>query len=324
MTITQKLIDDIYSRICAKNAESSPHAIPHSDSFLKQIQGELGLTAESARLIIRLLTEAHRIFTIEIVADDSRRGIEKVEGYIRSEQETIQKLRGYFQDVLCKIYEKQFHKHLMVHQVIKEIFPIIKSFNNTELGQVTNKTIMLMEYERLLEKNPEEYTEEWQEKALCGIARREGFDYKPKFDVGEIPAAEGRSVQEETPEPQHSSSTRSPSSQGAFSRAIDSPAYKEFSEKKDSYPLQRILNIYGLDFFLKVYLRKCQFSYLRQIVEDRQISKKSDLLLMRALLDKTKEHMTDDPEIEKNKIDFYALERSVSHALYFSTDTRGK
>lgn len=325
MTITQKLIDDIYKRICAKNEESSPQSIPHSDSFLKLIQGELGLSADAARLTIRLLNESHRIFTIEIVADDSKRGVEKVEGYIHADRSTIIKLRGYFQDVLCKIYEKQFHKHLMIHQVIKEIFPIIKSFNNTELGQVTNKTIMLMEYERLLEKHPEEYTVEWQEASMLTIARREGFDYVPSVDIGDTSVslpdeknAAGSEPVRHTPAP-----AKSPVASGAFSRAIDSPAYKEFSEKKDSYPLQRILNIYGLDFFLKVNLRKCQFAYLKQIVEDKQITKKNDLLLMRELLDRTKEHMSADPEIEKNKVDFYALERSVSHALYFSGDVRG-
>jgi hypothetical protein len=327
MTITQKLIDDIYGRVSAKNGELSPTAIPHSDSFLKLIQGELGLSADSARLILRLLNESHKIFTIEIVAEDSRRGVEKVEGYILADRDTITKLRGYFQDVLCKIYEKQFHKHLMVHQVIKEIFPIIKSFNNTELGQVTNKAIMLTEYERLLVKHPDEYTAEWQETSMLSISRREGFDYIPKVDLGDLSIDLPTEKAEEKVETVSGTTLtpnqpRSAASQGAFSRAIDSPAYKEFSEKKDSYPLQRILNIYGLDFFLKVHLRKCQFAYLRQVVEDKQITKKSDLLLLRELLEKTKNHMAEDPEIEKNKIDFYSLERSVSHALYFSGEIK--
>ena len=154
MNLTQKLLNDIYHEIESKNKEMSPQSIPHSDSFAKHMLAAMGLSPENLRRAILLLCDAHRIFSMEIVAQDSNRGIDRVEGYIVTDRFLIGNLKSYFQDLLCQLYEKQFNKHLLVHQVIKEIFPIIKSFNNTDLGQVANKTIMLMEYERLIEKDP--------------------------------------------------------------------------------------------------------------------------------------------------------------------------
>ena len=83
--------------------------------------------------------------------------------------------------MLCQLYEKQFKKHLLIHQLIKELFPIIKNFNNTELGQIANKAIMLNEYERMIEKDFNEFSTEFQERQLIEIAKREHFDYISKI-----------------------------------------------------------------------------------------------------------------------------------------------
>jgi hypothetical protein len=322
MNLTQKLVEDIFLAISRENTELSVQAIPHSDTFLKQVQSEMGVSPESARLAIKLLADSHKIFVMEIVADDSRHNIDRVEGFIIAELDTVVALKGYFQDILCKIYEKQFHKYLMVHQVIKEVFPIIKSFNNTELGQMTNKTMMLMEYERLLEKKPYEYSADWKENTLHELAQREGFTYVPSDGV----VLNKQGQQSEDPSVELSSfvsNTGSFSAGGSFARAVDSPAYKEFSEKRDRYPLQRILNIYGLDFFVKVYLRKYEFHYLKKIIEDRQITRKNDLLLIKSMIDTTKSHMFNDQELEKYKEEIFALERAVSHAIYFTAAVKG-
>lgn len=311
MNLTQKLLDDIYHEIELKNKELSPQAIPHSDSFTKHVLAAMGLSPENLRRAILLLCDSHRIFSMEIVAQDSNRGIDRVEGYIIADRFLIGNLKSYFQDLLCQLYEKQFNKHLLVHQVIKEIFPIIKSFNNTDLGQVANKTIMLMEYERLIEKDPQEYNDEYKEKKMIEIAIREKIAFTPRDGKTIMPPqAESAPAADRT-------STTAPAG-GGFSRAVDTPEYQDFTEKKNKYPIQRILNIYGIDFFIKVSLRKYQFDYLRQLVEDRQITKKEDLILLKSTIERVKDNIFQDKELEKNRNAIYALERTVSHAIYFT------
>jgi len=315
MNLTQKLLDDLYHEIELKNKELSPLSIPHSDTLTKQVISSLGMSPENMRCAILLLCDAHRIFSMEIVAQDTNRGIDRVEGYIVANRDIISNLKVYFQDLLSQIYEKQFHKHLLVHQIIKEIFPIIKSFNNTDLGQVTNKTIMLMEYERLIEKDPQDFSDDYIEKKMIEIATREKITYTPRNGVPIVPPQDP--IQSMTP-PSLSRVTNSASMHGGFARAVDSPEYQDFAEKKNKYPIQRILNIYGIDFFIKVSMRKYQFDYLRQLVEDRQITKKEDLNLLKSTVEKVKANIFHDKELERNRELIYALERAVSHAIYFT------
>lgn len=313
MVVTQKILDDITKEILRRNKDIGPHAIPHSDQLNKFIQSSMGIPAESGKLAIRLLIEAHRILSIEIVADDQKHGIDRVEGYITADLSVVGQLKTYFQDLLCQLYEKQFKKHLLIHQLIKELFPIIKNFNNTELGQIANKAIMLNEYERLIGKDFSEFSTEFQEKQLIEIARREHFDYTSKI-------ASLGSVIHETAVPEAPSAPAEQSSlPNSFSRAIDSQMYREFSEKKDHYPIQRILNIYGIDFFLKVNFRKYQFSQIKKLIDDRQITKREDLMAVRTMLDTVKQHLFSDKELDRRKGDIYDLERAVSHAIYFSS-----
>jgi hypothetical protein len=306
MNLTHKLINDILLEVERLNKNLNPLAIPHSDVFIKQMLSTLGISAETARFALRMLAEAHKIFVMEIVAEDPQHNIDRVEGYIAADLVIVTNLKNFFQDMLCQIYEKQFHKRLLIHQVIKEIFPIIKSFNNTELGQIANKTIMLMEFERLAEKNATEYTDEYKENLLSKLAAKENIAYQPKS--GTKTTTFGK--------PTIIDISREP--HGSFVRAVDTPEYQEFSEKRTKYPIQRILNIYGIDFFVKVSFRNYQFSQLRQIVEDRQITKKEDLTLIKTVLDKVKSNMYHDRELERYRDDIYSLERSVTHAIYFS------
>lgn len=311
MAITQKTIEDIYDEIYSQNSNLGSQAIPHSDQLLKNIQYNLGISPEDARTALRLLVDSHKLFSFEITAEDAKHDIEKIEGFIVTDPKIVPPLKNFFQDLLCQLYEKQFHKHLLIHQVIKEMFPIIKSFNNTEIGQIANKTIMLMEYERLFEKNPIEYTEEFKEHHLYELAKGENIEYIPAHGIiihNEPEKPESESISESMP-------------QMHFARATDSSEYKEFSEKKGKYPLQRILSIYGIDFYIKVYMRKCEFLHLKKIVEDRQITRREDLLLMKQMVEKIKSNALYDKTLQNKKEDLYALERAITHAMYFTSQT---
>ena len=98
-------------------------AIPHSDDFMKYIASSMGIEADLVRRIIRVLLNSHRIFSMEIVAEDSVRSIPRVEGYVVADINVVRRLKSYFQSELMVEYEKQYQKRYLFHQIVKEIFP---------------------------------------------------------------------------------------------------------------------------------------------------------------------------------------------------------
>ncbi len=75
-----------------------------------------------------------------------------------------------------------------------------------------------------------------------------------------------------------------------------------------------------MDFFIKVQFRKYKFSYVRKIIEDKQIVKKRDLLLIREMIGKVKDSdkLGRDSNLESCRDEINHLERAVTHAIYFS------
>ena len=319
MEITLKILDEIYSEISSRNKELAPGSVVHSDTFIKYMASSTGLPKESIKTAIAILIESHKVLSIEIVTSDEKRRIEQIDGYVAADLPVVRNLNSFFKDHLVKAYEFQFHKRAGSAQIVRELFPMIKSLNNTELGQVLNKTIMLHEYERLLEKEWRAYAPEWQEQRLAELSLKYGFHYKPSVPVN-IPQQvldASASVNEDEiimrPVAPVKGSLKT-------ERAVDAPQYKEFADKESQYPLQRILNIYGVDFFIKVQFRKYKFSYVRKIVEDKQIIKKRDLLLIREMIAKVKDSdkLGRDSNLESCRDEINRLERAVTHAIYFS------
>lgn len=313
--MSEAILNEIYDEIKKRNSLENAKSIPHSDEFINLISASVGVPVNLVKSIIKVLTNAHKIFIIEIVAEDTVRGIPRVEGYVITDLVLMRKMKAFFQKELVYMYNTQFNKGLMVHQVIKEIFPVIRSFNNTPIGEVANKSIMLEEFEKLIETNFIEYTEEWKEQQLAEEMDKAGIK-RVKAGVGDTGMATletGESGDTLVAEVKDGTRFR-------LTRTVDSERYKKFitRSKSKSYPLQRILNIYGIRFFLQTHLRRYQFSYLIQIIEDRQITKRSDLLILKDMLKKIKMNIDIDPNLIKHKDDIYNLERTISHYIYFS------
>ena len=312
--MSEAILQEIYDEIKKRNSLENAKSIPHSDEFINLISASMGVPVNLVKSIIKVLTNAHKIFIIEIVAEDTVRGIPRVEGYVVTDLVLMRKMKAFFQKELVYMYNTQFNKNLMVHQVIKEIFPVIRSFNNTPIGEVANKSIMLEEFEKLIEANFIEYIEEWKEQQLADEMDKAGIK-RAKTGVGDAGAVSEEGEPGDTLVAVVKDGTRF-----RLSRAVDSERYRKFitRSKSKSYPLKRILNIYGIRFFLKTHLRRYQFPYLIQIIEDRQISKRSDLLILKDMLKRMKMNMDSDPNLIKHKDDIYNLERTISHYIYFS------
>ena len=147
-----------------------------------------------------------------------------------------------------------------------EIFPIIRSLNNTPIGQIANKAIMLEEFEKLMERNFSEYTDEWKRNKLAEELKKANIateKTKKKPEVKEVKKERRKPPIIETEELLDSGE------EIEFKRATDGKVYQDFISKSKSYPIQRIFNIYGIKFFLRVYLRKYKFSYIKDLVKSK-------------------------------------------------------
>jgi hypothetical protein len=299
---SNKIADEIYEEVKKRNSKTDITSVPHSDEFVKFVSGSMGVGEDLSKKILKVLIASHKILSIEIVAEDTVREIPRVDGFVISEYNAIRILKNYYQQELVMEYEKQFNKRVLIHQVIKEIFPLLKSLNNTQIGQIANKAIMLAEYERLLEKDFEEYTPEWKEKHLEIELNRANLTQveKKKKDIKDIPTK------------------RKPVKENISNRAVDSDQYNNYLSRSESYPLQRILQIYGMKFFLQVNMRNYKFSYIAKLVEDGQINNRQDLLLMKEMIQTVKSNIEKDAKIKQYIEDLHTLERVVVHKLYFT------
>ncbi|HRR61261.1 MAG TPA: hypothetical protein P5547_10015 [Spirochaetota bacterium] len=301
------IFDDIYHEIRKRNTSGGFKAVPYSDEFIKYAAGYYGLSMELIKNIIQILINSHKIFSIEIIAEDKVRDIAHVEGYVVCDLVILRKLKSFYQSELIIQYENEFHKRLMVHQVVKEIFPMLRSLNNTDIGKVANLAIMLEELERFMEKHYEEFTEEWKAKRLAYEISLSNIDTQLERKVEKQKVA-GRS-----------------SSPGGLKdrrkkRVVDAPQYNEFIDKSKSYPLERIFQIYGIDFFLRVQLRNYKFDYLKELVGTKKIKRKSDLLLLKNMLNAVLHNRNSDHNLAQYEDAIYELMQTVNHHLFVERD----
>ncbi|HPU89929.1 MAG TPA: hypothetical protein PL088_16195 [Spirochaetota bacterium] len=301
--------EEIFDEVVKRNSVLNDKSVPDSSEFIRYLAATVAVPEQQIRQILRILTASHMIFTFEIVAEDPLRNVPNIEGYVAADLAIIRGLKTHFHRELSDLYNQQFHKNLMPHQIIKEIFPVIKSINNTVLGQTANKAIMLEEFEKLLERDYSEFTAEWKKQHLELELSRANLDHgKAAKAVDEAP------LEEFTLDDEHPIS----------SRAVDGGKYRDFISKTKNYPLQRILNIYGIHFFIRVHLRKYQFDYLKKLVEDGQISRRADLTLLKRMLHSMKANRERDPELRRHIHGMNELETTINHFIYFSEPGRAR
>jgi hypothetical protein len=294
----EQMIAEVHNLIRKANSKEDLTAVPHSDDFAKHVQSILGITPTDLKLYVSILKDSHMIFVFEIVKEDPDHEIKKIEGYVDADLHTISRLKNYYQHRLMEEYEKRFHKHVLVHQIIKEIFPNIKMYNNTSLGFIANKAIMLEEYENLVEKDYSDYSEENKNALFRDIIsehQKSTLSHESQIGSGDMPAAQAQDA-----------SSR---------RAIDSEEYRNFPNKNSKESIRKMLKVYGVDFFYRVHLRKYDFEIIFSAVEMREIDRKPDLKILKDHLKKLKMNYDRDPELEKYSDQIYRLERIISRHI---------
>jgi len=298
----EKIAKGILDLIVEKNSGESLESIPHSDALLKNVISFYSISKEEFDRYLDILKEAHNIFIINIVKRDENRDIDGVLGYVEADLFTVKKLKNYFQKALVDRFEEEYRLRLGVHQVIRELFPRMNSLNNTPLGHLANKAIMLGEYENLLEKEFNEYTEKWKEKKYSELMVSNSDFFREK--------------ENERQERQEKNVKKGNDKNKELLRAVDSEAYHEFSALSSQKTIRKLLKVYGVEFFFRVNLRKYNFEIIRQAVESREINRREDLKLLKTMLVKVKDNINVDPELSARYDEIYKLERIISRYMF--------
>lgn len=299
-------VDRVFRSIVARNALHNLNSIPHSDAFYKEMESLYGLSKSELDVIISILKESHKILVMEISREDRNRKYEKVLGYVDADLVTLQKLKDVFHRALSDDYEKENGKKKGSHEIIRELIPRLQYINHTPLGRVLNKAIMLDEYIHMIEKDYKEFTEEWKEDNLrtqleINSELLSGFSDKKKAEA-----------EPEEPEP-------APKRKSAYVRAVDTPQHQEYMEQVNSGSINKLLQIYGVDFFFRVNLRKCNFEFISQALDTGVIDRKKDLMELREMLKTIKNHLGSDAELEKHYDEIMSLDRKISRFISFSS-----
>ena len=291
----------VYEQIKEANRRDHIDAIPHSDTFTKKMESVLGMEGHTINKAINVLKEAHKIFTIEITKEDKRKEIKKVVGYVDSDIDTIRRLKHFYQLKLVEEYANAKKNRVPLSEIIREFLKRPSEFTNSQLGQIANKTIMLEEYENLIIKHPEQYSEEWKNDKLSEIVK--------KFDSSDMPS--GGNNPQSAPVAE-----KALADQEDNRRAVDTDKYHEFEKTSQQMPVQKIIKIYGMEFFLRVSYRKYCFAMLQGLVEKGIIRRKNDLVLMKSMLDKVKSNFAHDVKLFEYENDIKELEKAISaHSL---------
>ncbi|MBP7735335.1 MAG: hypothetical protein KA369_05110 [Spirochaetes bacterium] len=294
-----KIIDEVIKKITAYNAKGNQDSIPHSDNFEKEIQSLLGIDQPELLRIIRILKDSHKIFSIEIIKEDPENDVKRIDGYVEADLQTIRKLKNFFQKFLMDEYEKQFNKRLLFHQIVKDMYSRPQFYKNTLIGQIGNKAIMLDEYEGYIERNFNEFTDAWK----AGKLKELLLMNENKLLNDPAPSSGGKNLK----------------GGGASSqRAVDSAQYQKYSNDKSKQSLSKVLQIYGVEFFFRINLRKYNFDLLTQIVESGEIDRRSDLTLLRDMIQNMKENIGRDPKLGEYTDKIYRLERIISRQMLYS------
>ena len=287
------------SQIETANREMGDNAIITSDELFR-LQFKDQFASESVlRDGLKLLRDAHYLFIIHIIEADEHLKVPGVDGYVIAKADVIDALISEFSKRLERIYETQFQKRKGAAMIIRELMPVVKQYNRTPLGRELNVTIMLNQYRRLLNEMSAEYDENWKQNKLAQLLHSDhsfgggGIQLHETFidtDVTEIQEFDEESV---TQQPATSASS--------IRRAIDTPEYKELSQMDMSGSWGKAVEKYGVTFLIRIHLRKLELKQVRQLVEQRRITREEDLRYLRDSLRVMEER--------------FFLDRSMTHQI---------
>ena len=275
-----KILQDIANQIKEENVRGRER-IPTSESLIKRMMTLHSKSAEDIKFYLDQLKELHYIFIVNVVASDPALFVQGVDSYVYADQSILSELKHHTEQRLTQVYESTYYKRKSGFQIVRELLPKIKEFNNTQLGRTLNEAIMIDEYIRLIATNAFEYTDSWRKEKLYKLYR----DEEPNYEV---------EYEDENNSGYSSSSER---------RYMD-PGNSKWS---------RAVNQFSIRFLIRIHFRKYEFDVVKKLVQTSKISMLDDLIYIRNLL-KDLEKQLDRDTILKYHLDKIIELRRITQA----------
>ncbi|MFN3604073.1 MAG: hypothetical protein ACK4UJ_05120 [Leptonema sp. (in: bacteria)] len=289
-----ELLLKIKDRIREVNLKIYEDPIPTSDIIYKNTLYDLVSSPDLANYYLKILIESNFIFVINLVKPDPILKISGIDGYVVTEKSVLESLLVEYKKRLEHIYELEKRKRKGAEVILRELMPKIKEYNNTTLGKVLNITIMLEQLIRVIEEEPEKYTEEAKTYLLRQLLPEERniqIDYEIENEKNESTIVREKK------------------------RAIDTKEYKELSKMNLAGNWGKAVNKFGVQFLIRVHLRKHEYDIIKKLLFQKRIAKEEDLLFLRDSLRKMEENYYLDKEIRKYFNEIKELKRIVQLKL---------
>lgn len=284
---TIETIHETLRRLEEINRDLHESPIPTSEDIFRRHMSDLYDSEESLMYHLRLLHEAHFIFTIHIVEPDDRLGVPGIFGYVVARADLLEALVAEYHRRLEHVYEAEHGQKKAAATIIRELMPEVRTVNSTPLGQILNIAIMLEQYLRLMAEAPDEYEDYWKEVKLREL----------------LPDAEGPGAQmpgfvDLSPDDKE---TQAPAEEKVVRRATDTPEYRELARMDLSGAWGKAVEKYGVTFLIRVHLRKMELETLKRLLIRRRIAREEDLRFLRDSLRTMEER--------------FSLDRSMTHMI---------
>jgi len=277
----------IRDRIKEINNNIYDEAIPASDIIFRKYLNDLVYSEDMARYYLKLLAESNFIFMIQIVKPDTILRIPGIDGYVVAELDIIEKLLAVYNQRLITIYEAEKRKLAGVETIIRELMPKVKELNNTPLGTVLNICIMLEQFTRIIHERPDHFQDAYRISKLKQFIPEEDEFKEPEEEHEKI-----QQVQERR-------------------RAVDTEEYQQLSKMNLTGNWAKAVEQFGVQFLIRVHLRKYEFDVLKKLLLQKRIAREEDLIFLRDSLRKMEERSLFNPELKKYLNEIKELKRIV-------------
>ena len=279
----------IRDRIKEINSNIYEEAIPTSDIIFRKYLNDLVYSEDMASYYLKLLAESNFIFLVQIVKPDTILRIPGIDGYVVAELDIIEKLLAVYKQRLVTIYEVEKRKLAGVETIIRELMPKVKELNNTPLGKILNICIMLEQFIHIINEKPDHFQDAYRISKLKQFIPEEE-EFKEPDEVEEQEKIQ--QVQERR-------------------RAVDTEEYQQLSKMNLTGNWAKAVEQFGVQFLIRVHLRKYEFDVLKKLLLQKRIAREEDLIFLRDSLRKMEERSLFNPELKKYLSEIKELKRIV-------------
>ncbi|MCC5813431.1 MAG: hypothetical protein JJT78_01625 [Leptospira sp.] len=260
--------------------------IPNTETHMKEWCAHFAMEETAIRKILTELKDAHYIFVINIVVPDTNLFLPGTDSFVYAESSLLNDLKRYSELRLEKTYESTFYKKKSPFQIIKELFPKAKEYNNTPMGKALNEAVMIEEFSRVLANSAVEYTDSWKKNKIKDI-------YSEADE--EVPSLEEELEQK--------------------SRAIDQlPKEKDNSENPNSQ-WSKVTNSFPIEFLLRIHFRKYEFDTVKKLIQTGKIKDEENLKYIRDTLQTMESRTSQDTILKRHLNEMIELRRITQGKL---------